>query len=74
MKRKPRIGERLSLLAWSQKSRAGFAVSVECLDPWDRNETLLRTRPLAKDCAVLVKLPCGGTLTVTRDDLEPEES
>ena len=72
MKRKPKIGEQLLLLAQSSVSRAGFSIPVSVLDAHDRHDTLLASqRQLAAKCAVKVLLPWGDQLWVERRDLEP---
>ena len=75
MKTKPKVGQRLRLLAWAQKSRAGFSVPVVCVQANDTRDTLAASlRPLARQCQVLVKLADGADVWVTRDDLEPEDT
>lgn len=74
MNRKPKVGEKITLYAWTQHSKVGFSIPVECVDAFDRDETILRgQRMLARKCLVTICLPDGSKLDVTREDLEPAE-
>lgn len=74
MKRKPKKGEKLLLLCWSQGSRKGFSVPVECVYAHDRDETAMRERMLAARCPVEVLLQDGSMLMVERRDLESADA
>jgi hypothetical protein len=74
MKRKPDIREKLTLRAWAQASRTGFSIPVVGVDAFDTSDVITRgTRTLARKCLVVVRLPGGQTIDVTREDLDPVE-
>lgn len=70
MTRKPKVGEKLTLFAFAAKSRSGFSVPVTCVYAYDRDDTVMRGRMLARKCPVQVRLPDGTIADVTRDDLD----
>lgn len=71
MKRKPKKGQALLLRCRTKASSRGFQIPAQCIDAFDREDGLLRTKMPAEKLPVTVRLQDGSTLEVTRGDVEP---